>query len=174
MGVSENSGTPKSSILIVFSIINHPFWGTPILGNTHIISTNFQEHNRKENTNSKWKSAFHLNKKSWHQKRVFLNNLFSFWKFIPTVGFWIFNINLMFPAVLIFFLGTPLLCQTLLVHPTHSPQGPWCLANSPSHHSALSRELTQLGSVSFSEGWRLREIKRLWWSLGLRFWVKYL
>ena len=27
MGVSENSGTPKSSILIVFSIINHPFWG---------------------------------------------------------------------------------------------------------------------------------------------------
>ena len=36
MGVSENSGTPKSSILIGFSIINHPFWGTPIFGNTHI------------------------------------------------------------------------------------------------------------------------------------------
>ena len=31
MDVSENSGTPKSSILIGFSIINHPFWGTPIL-----------------------------------------------------------------------------------------------------------------------------------------------
>ena len=31
MGVSENWGTPKSSILIWFSIINHPFWGTPIL-----------------------------------------------------------------------------------------------------------------------------------------------
>ena len=29
MGVSENSGTPKSSILIGFSIINHPFWGYP-------------------------------------------------------------------------------------------------------------------------------------------------
>ena len=29
MDVSENSGTPKSSILIGFSIINHPFWGTP-------------------------------------------------------------------------------------------------------------------------------------------------
>ena len=29
-GVSENSGTPKSSILKGFSIINHPFWGTPI------------------------------------------------------------------------------------------------------------------------------------------------
>ena len=34
MDVSENSGTPKSSILIgffKFSIRNHPFWGTPIL-----------------------------------------------------------------------------------------------------------------------------------------------
>ena len=36
MGVSENRGTPKSSILIGISIINHPFWGTTILGNTHI------------------------------------------------------------------------------------------------------------------------------------------
>ena len=36
MDVSENSGTPKSSILIGFSIINHPFWGTPIFGNIHI------------------------------------------------------------------------------------------------------------------------------------------
>ena len=37
MDVSENSGTPKSSILIGFSIINHPFWGTPIFGNTHML-----------------------------------------------------------------------------------------------------------------------------------------
>ena len=36
IGVSENSGTLKSSILIGFSIINHPIWGTPIFGNTHI------------------------------------------------------------------------------------------------------------------------------------------
>ena len=36
MGVSKNRGTPKSSILIGFSIINHPFWGTPIFGNTHM------------------------------------------------------------------------------------------------------------------------------------------
>ena len=36
MGVSKNRGTPKSSILIGFSIINHPFWGTIIFGNTHI------------------------------------------------------------------------------------------------------------------------------------------
>ena len=27
---------PKSSILMGFSIINHPFWGTPIFGNTHV------------------------------------------------------------------------------------------------------------------------------------------
>jgi len=36
MDVSENSGTPKSSVLIGFSIINHPFWGSPIFGNTHM------------------------------------------------------------------------------------------------------------------------------------------
>ena len=39
MGVSKNRGTTKSSILIGVSgvsIINHPFWGTPIFGNTHI------------------------------------------------------------------------------------------------------------------------------------------
>ena len=35
MGVSEIV-VPKSSILIGFSIINHPFWGTLIFGNTHI------------------------------------------------------------------------------------------------------------------------------------------
>ena len=28
---------PKSSILIGFSIINHPFWGTTILGNPHLL-----------------------------------------------------------------------------------------------------------------------------------------
>ena len=36
MDVSENSGTPKSSILIGISIINHPFWGTTIFGNPQI------------------------------------------------------------------------------------------------------------------------------------------
>ena len=37
MGVSKNRDTPKSSILIGCSIINHPFWGTTIFGNTHMI-----------------------------------------------------------------------------------------------------------------------------------------
>ena len=36
MGVSKNNGIPKSSILIWFSIINHPFWGTTIFGNIQI------------------------------------------------------------------------------------------------------------------------------------------
>ena len=37
MGVSKNKGTPKSSILIGFSIINDPFWGTSIFGNAQIL-----------------------------------------------------------------------------------------------------------------------------------------
>ena len=36
LDVSENSGTPKSSILIGFSITNHPFWGSPSFGITHL------------------------------------------------------------------------------------------------------------------------------------------
>ena len=36
MGVFKNRGTPKSSILIGISIINHPFWGTTIFGNARI------------------------------------------------------------------------------------------------------------------------------------------
>ena len=39
MGVSKNAGTPKSSILIGFSIINHPFWGTPTFLETPICSS---------------------------------------------------------------------------------------------------------------------------------------
>ena len=31
-----NRGTPKSSILMGFSLMNHPFGGTPISGNPHI------------------------------------------------------------------------------------------------------------------------------------------
>ena len=43
LDVSENSGTPKSSILIGFSIINHPCWGTPIFGNIHLYIRPFIE-----------------------------------------------------------------------------------------------------------------------------------
>ena len=43
MDVSENSGTPKSSILMGFSIINHPFGGNTIFGNTHITKSTQNE-----------------------------------------------------------------------------------------------------------------------------------
>ena len=33
----KKRSTSKSSILIGFFIINHPFWGTPIFGNTYIL-----------------------------------------------------------------------------------------------------------------------------------------
>ena len=36
LGVSKNRGTPKSSILIGFSIVNHSFWDTPVFGNTNL------------------------------------------------------------------------------------------------------------------------------------------
>ena len=36
--VSWNMGTPKSSILAIFSLIHYLFLGTPICGNPHIIS----------------------------------------------------------------------------------------------------------------------------------------
>ena len=36
MQLSINGGTPKSSILIGLSLMNHPFWGTPIYGSPHI------------------------------------------------------------------------------------------------------------------------------------------
>ena len=50
LDVSENRGTPKSSIWIGFSIINHPFWGTTIFGNTHFKFQSFfyqQKHDAK-------------------------------------------------------------------------------------------------------------------------------
>ena len=40
LDVSKNSGTPKSSILIGCSIIDHPFWGTSIFGNTQLQEDN--------------------------------------------------------------------------------------------------------------------------------------
>ena len=52
MGVSLNGGTPKSSILIGFSIINHPFWGTPIFGNTHIVQNIYTHWRHRFNVDS--------------------------------------------------------------------------------------------------------------------------
>ena len=46
LDVSENSGTPKSSILIGCSIINHPFWGIPIFGNIQFFSETRESKNQ--------------------------------------------------------------------------------------------------------------------------------
>ena len=54
MGVSENSGTHKSSILIGFSIINHPFWGTAIFGNPHIIEIAWVSPSHRPHLHSKY------------------------------------------------------------------------------------------------------------------------
>ena len=54
LGVSKNRGTPKSSLLIRFSIINHPFWGTRIFGNIHlVILVNFSHGAKKKIHSSK-------------------------------------------------------------------------------------------------------------------------
>ena len=39
-----NRGTPKSCILMGLSLINHPFGGTPILGNPHMNYIQFDSH----------------------------------------------------------------------------------------------------------------------------------
>ena len=52
MGVSKNSGTPKSSILIGFSIINiykPSILGTLIFGNTHMVFWPNDENMSREN-----------------------------------------------------------------------------------------------------------------------------
>ena len=36
MGVSTRGGSPKPSILVGFSLINHLFWGTPMAMETHM------------------------------------------------------------------------------------------------------------------------------------------
>ena len=59
LGVSKNRGTPKSSILIGFFLIkfiNHPFWGTTIFGNTHLIPLDPKTH---------YYSTYHLT--SWER-----------------------------------------------------------------------------------------------------------
>ena len=58
MDVSENSGTPKSSILIVFSFITHPFWGTPIFGNTLMFGYQLDDDSKPLLGKCSWKSPF--------------------------------------------------------------------------------------------------------------------
>ena len=80
MDVSENSGTPKSSILIGFSIINHPFWGTIIFGNTHMLFVVVQLHDSAtgllvKHTSEKPQSKFnqHILNKMMHRSNCSIN-----------------------------------------------------------------------------------------------------
>ncbi len=53
MDVSKNRGTPKSSILIGCSIINHPLWGfPPIFGNTQMHKTSASTRIPQKNNNN--------------------------------------------------------------------------------------------------------------------------
>ena len=59
--VSKDNGTPKSSILIGFSIINHPFGGTIIFGNTHVdilCGEKFIILSPRRNQLSNWKTRY--------------------------------------------------------------------------------------------------------------------
>ena len=56
MDVSKNRGTPKSSIFIGFSIINHPFWDTTIFGNTHIFPLIYFKPDSLNHLNRNWAS----------------------------------------------------------------------------------------------------------------------
>ena len=75
MGGSENSGTPKSSIWIGFSIINHPFWGTPIFGNTHMTWNIEKTLHQSMSTNLLGES---WQPKIWHLLEVVLGDDFPF------------------------------------------------------------------------------------------------
>ena len=59
MDVSKNrGGPPKSSILIRFSNINHPFWGTSVFGNTHMkLSSHIIYRVQKPLQSWKWKKG---------------------------------------------------------------------------------------------------------------------
>ena len=104
-GVSKNSGTPKSSILIGFSIINHPFWGplfletpvslwkSPILPSffvhpatwapAHGTHDSTRERTRMHQT--KWWSTFLCKRKQ--SKRISWDLDFYQWSFlVPFIG----------------------------------------------------------------------------------------
>ena len=127
MVVSKNSGTPKSSILIGFSIINHPFLGTPIFGNPLI---GLQKTSEVEI--SSWKPGVRFEAEivsfaklygaqgvvgAWYFHGTWLFHLFSVQKFSGTVtvispkillGRWVFQKTE--GGTLLFFWGSVSVC----------------------------------------------------------------
>ena len=79
MDVSENNGTPNSSILIGFSTINHPFWGAPIFGHTHMSipifhTVQFCHFESNKNTEQNHKEHHHGPKDTLQQTNVAMEN----------------------------------------------------------------------------------------------------
>ena len=74
MDVSENSGTPKTSILIGFSIINHPFWGTVPLFLETPISSLVPKGTGKGQTVT-YQELHSLHQKSYTQQQITRNQL---------------------------------------------------------------------------------------------------
>ena len=76
MDVSKNRGKkPKSSILIGFSIINHPFWGTNIFGNTHIWKRRCLKVSRLSwSQGVKWRATSKVTSQASYWMRVYKGN----------------------------------------------------------------------------------------------------
>ena len=53
---------PKSSVLMGFSIINHPFWGTPIFGNTQMLAASNLEEFFRSHLLEAWRDALRYTK----------------------------------------------------------------------------------------------------------------
>ena len=79
MQVSKHGGIPHITTLIRFSIINHPFWGSPILGNPNISPTIVDSPPWKKNPSSYWKWPSEV---CWftHSKMMF--SLFNQWEWL--------------------------------------------------------------------------------------------
>ena len=77
---------PKSSILIGFSIFNHPFWGTTIFGNIHML----EELLPKKKINTEIVSISWMSREPWfiHKK-----HMGSYGTWIATKRHWIADSN---------------------------------------------------------------------------------
>ena len=73
MGVSKNNGTPKSSILIGFFIINHPFWGVfPLFLETPIYTPE-NKHGSPENTPERKRRNIDTKHQFWGSAATFVH-----------------------------------------------------------------------------------------------------
>ena len=72
MGVSENRGTPKSSILMGFSIINHPFWVSLFLATT-IFTVSYFLASPSQVSRDNW--VYPSQKTPWHVNIPYMDHM---------------------------------------------------------------------------------------------------